>query len=399
MSFRFSGRVPASKSILNRLLVIQSFAREPLEIRGDSSCDDVVAMRRALPAVLASHGGPADCGAAGTTFRFLALRASRVPGRHVLTGTPALLARPQKALVEALAQLGVGAELTPAGLVIESAGWKPPAGGRLRIDRSQSSQFASAVLLSAWELDFDLRLQLAEGPSEGYLAMSEDLVRRSGMRLERSPSGEIAVPRGSQVTAQELAAESDLSSCFAVAALAALDLGSSARFEEFPRASLQPDRVFVRLLDEMGADVRRDDDGSLTIRGAEELSPIEVDLGESPDLFPVLAVLCAFAEGTSHLYGAPHLAYKESSRIEKTAELLRGLGREIEVRRDGMIIHGHRVANVRGASWDFDPSDDHRLAMAAAVARQAGEPVRVLHPEVVAKSFPEFWPIVAGGAR
>jgi 3-phosphoshikimate 1-carboxyvinyltransferase len=92
------------------------------------------------------------------------------------------------------------------------------------------------------------------------------------------------------------------------------------------------------------------------------------------------------------------LAHKESSRIDATAELIRGLGREVEPRPDGMVVHGLGLSGINPRPWDFDPRDDHRLAMAAALAQLAGSGVRVLSPRVVDKSFPEFWQI-AGGRR
>ena len=200
MEFQFQGEISASKSILNRLLVIQSFA-PGLTIKGDSRCDDVLKMKSALPRVMAARGEPADCGAAGTTFRFLTVRASRIPGRHLLTGTQKLLDRPQEALLSILRDLGSKVERTPEGLLIESQGWKDPK-RPLRIDRSQSSQFASAVLLSAWDLDFDLEVEFTgiedkEAPSEGYLEMTVKLVELAGLEIQANDKG-FKVKRGSR---------------------------------------------------------------------------------------------------------------------------------------------------------------------------------------------------------
>jgi 3-phosphoshikimate 1-carboxyvinyltransferase len=402
MSFFYRGPISSSKSILNRLLVIQSFASS-LEVGGFSACDDVQRMRLALPSILAGRGKPADCGAAGTTFRFLALRASRIPGRHALIGTGKLLARPQGALLEILAQLGVTASFRAEGLVIEGDGWQKPAAGTLRVDRGQSSQFASAVVLSAWDLDFDLELDwLGQGAAEaelavsdGYLRMTESLALEAGMRLERGARG-LAIARGSRVAARKIIAEADLSSCFAVAALASIE-GGEAEILNYPEPSLQPDRVFPQILRQMGASVEAGG-GRLRARGSPSLRAIDWNLRDCPDLFPVLATLCSLARGRSTLHGAPHLAHKESSRIDATAELIRGLGREVEPRPDGMVVHGLGLSGINPRPWDFDPRDDHRLAMAAALAQLAGSGVRVLSPRVVDKSFPEFWQI-AGGRR
>ena len=393
MEFQFQGEISASKSILNRLLVIQSFA-SGLTILGDSRCDDVLKMKSALPRVMGAKGEPADCGAAGTTFRFLTVRASRLPGRHLLTGTQKLLDRPQEALVSILRDLGVKVERTAQGLELESAGWKNP-GRPLRIDRSQSSQFASAVLLSAWDLDFDLDVEFTgiedkEAPSEGYLEMTVKLVEQAGLEVRSSDKG-FRVSRGSKVKAKSIRAETDLSSAFAIAALAAV--AGRAVIEEFPEKSLQPDAVFPEILKAMGAGVRKDGT-SLIVEKARELRAVEWNLRDCPDLFPVLATVCAQAKGRSRLFGAPHLAHKESSRIESTARLLRELRTKFESKPDGMEVEGGPISS---RAFDFDPEHDHRLAMAAAVARAGGASVNVLDPRVVDKSFPEFWQILERG--
>jgi 3-phosphoshikimate 1-carboxyvinyltransferase len=209
----------------------------------------------------------------------------------------------------------------------------------------------------------------------------------------------ITVASEAAILETELDAEIDVSSAFAVAALAAVS--GRAEILSWPgRGSLQPDAVFPELLARMGACIEaRDAEKVLVVEmPVEPLRGIDVDLRNSPDLFPVLATLCAFAEGRSVLHGAPHLAHKESSRIESTAQLLASLDRRCEIQSDGMIVHGRRFDPATEAREEisFDPKDDHRLAMAAAVAVAAGARVRVLDPETVAKSFPEFWSVAEG---
>lgn len=390
--FNFVGEIPASKSILNRILVLQSFA-PALQVHGDSDCDDVVAMKNALRAVLSQASeGRADCGAAGTTLRFLALRASRLTGRYELFGSARLLARPQEGLLSVIRQLGCTASLSTQSLVIESNGWQRPHEPIL-VDRSQSSQFASAVVLSAWNLDFDLELSFTgaigrEFLSQGYFDMTLDLVRLAGMRLETTTNG-IVIGKQSSITARELTAELDLSSAFAIAALASLC--GRAELRSFPQKSSQPDSIFPEILAQMGASVRRES-SALVVSRALRMKSVQVNLADSPDLFPVLATLCAFADGESVLFGAPHLANKESSRIESTASLLKSMGCKFEVLPDGMRVFGSSDQIAR--RFAFDPLDDHRLAMAAALAKFGGHDVQVLHPNVVNKSFPQFWSIL-----
>ena len=392
--FSFSGPVPASKSILNRLLVLRSFA-PALALNVDSDADDVSKMKAALASL--RRGEAADCGAAGTTLRFLALRASRMPGRHVLTGSPRLFARPQDEILRVLSQLGRPARLEGEQLQIEGGEWSPKEG--VRVDRSMSSQFASALVLSGWGLATPLRIELeGESVSGPYLDMTLRLARDAGMNWRRESDTAVSIPAGARILAKELSAEIDVSSAFAIAALAAV--AGRAEIQDWPGdGSLQPDVIFPVFLGRMGCRVSSSAGGGFTgetlvvEKPQDRLRGIEADLRDSPDLFPVLATLCAFAEGKSRLFGAPHLAYKESSRIEATAGLLRALGRGCEVSPDGIVIDGRPFGSSpeRGDAVRFDPRDDHRMAMAAAVAKAAGASVEVLHPAVVNKSFPEFW--------
>ena len=135
MSFSFRGQIPASKSILNRLLIIQSFSPR-LVLESDTDADDVVKMRNGLKQVL--RGEPADCSAAGTTLRFLALRASRLAGTHHLSGSLRLFERPQTELSRLLTQLGCEAEIRLQRMTVRGQGWVKPEGD-IVIDRSVSS--------------------------------------------------------------------------------------------------------------------------------------------------------------------------------------------------------------------------------------------------------------------
>lgn len=386
--FKFEGALPASKSILNRLLVIGSFA-DPgtFHIDGDSAADDVQHMRDGLDRMRAR--AEVDCGAAGAVLRFLALRASRMPGRHDLRGTRHLLRRPLKPLVEILQQLGAEVsqtEGTSPGLVIHAPrAWHLD--NPIVTDLSVSSQFASGLLLSAWDLPEPLVIKFAGEPvSRGYLDMTIALARRAGLSIRSLPRG-LAIAPGRRVKPGRHRAEIDLSSAFAVAAAALVS--GEAVIKRFPVKSLQPDRVFVDVLEAMGAPVRLT--GSvLHVERTERLRPVDWDLKDCPDLFPVLSVLCGLAEGKSRLFGAPHLSRKESNRIAKSADLLRRMQRPVEELPDGLAIEGGGF-RLHNQGFEFSPAKDHRLAMAAAVARKAGFPMRIKDRGVVAKSFPGFW--------
>lgn len=412
MSFSFRGSIPASKSILNRLLIIQSFA-PALQLIGDSDADDVVKMRNGLKQVL--RGEPADCGAAGTTLRFLALRASRLPGTHHLSGSLRLFERPQTELSRLLAQLDCEAEIRLQRMTVRGQGWLPPEGDVV-IDRSVSSQFASALFLNAWELPFDLGVHFTgDRVSESYFTMTLELLQRAGMQIARDASAEAqatngvaaagpvasgafgdryVIRAGSRVTATSLEAEPDASSAFALAAVG-VARGGVVEIENWPRRSLQPDAVFVDLLREMKCKVGLEND-VLRVEGTANLGPLDFDLRDAPDLFPVLAVLCSLANGRSRLYGAPHLAHKESDRIGKIAELIKALGRKVKTLPDGLEIEGGHGFSPH---FRFSTDHDHRLAMAAAVAQAAGADLEIQEPRVVDKSFPGFWRAIEAGSK
>ncbi|RYZ68676.1 MAG: 3-phosphoshikimate 1-carboxyvinyltransferase [Proteobacteria bacterium] len=386
-SFNFKGEIPASKSILNRLLIIQSYS-DNLKVVGDSDADDVVKMRMGLKQIL--RGEPADCGAAGTTLRFLSLRASRISGTHHLSGSLRLFERPQTETARLLTQLDCEAEIRLQRMTIRGQGWQKPE-GELIVDRSSSSQFASAVLLNAWHLPFDLRLRF-EGAqvSESYLSMTISLCERAGMKIDREGANVLIVRAGSQVTATELIAEPDASSAFAIAAVAVAKHGTIEIFN-WPDESLQPDAVFPILLAQMGCDVETSG-GVLKITrpAGQPLRAIEFNIKDCPDLFPVLSVLCANAVGKSRLFGAPHLALKESDRIATITDLVKSLGRRARALPDGIEIDGKPDA-VFPQLFKFSTDHDHRLAMAGAVAQAAGAKIEILEPRVVNKSYPGFW--------
>ena len=389
--YNFRGVIAASKSLMNRALICQSFAPR-LSLHGQSLCDDVVRMQQSLSR---GFSGELDCGAAGTTFRFLALRVSREVGSFTLRGSERLLSRPQADLRETLERLGSRVSEFKDHWRIESPGWQnleQP----VKVRRDTSSQFASALVLNSWNLPQDLVIEMnGTEVSGGYFTMTLKVVEDLGMTCRRE-GGRLRIPAGSKILAHDYTVESDVSSLFAVAAFAALN--GEAHFECFPTSVAQPDIVFVDILRRMGVGVEMAN-GTLSVRqSSERLKGVEVNLSSCPDLFPVLALLCAFADSPSRLFGAAQLVHKESNRIGKIAELLRHIGVRHVAREDGMEIFPDREALERTrlthAAFTFDTDHDHRLAFAAALLLGQDFKVRIEGPEVVSKSFPEFWHVV-----
>ena len=384
--FRFRGEIPSSKSGLNRAWLAKSYFPN-LSISGDSNCDDVRYMKLGL--LHLAQKKEIFCGDAGTVLRFLALRASREPGVWTLKGSPRLMSRPHQDLLFILDQLGVSAHLISETLVINSQGWKKSM-VPIQIHREKSSQFASSLLLNSWNLDFPLHFQLIGSlHSEGYWNMSVEMARELGMKMDQSKD-QFTVPAGQKVTASSVHVEMDFSSAFAVAAAAALS--GEAVLEKYPSISHQPDQVFIEALQKMGVPIHRGL-GEIEIQKAQKLKSIKMNLSSTPDLFPVMSVLCAFAEGESVLFGAPQLAHKESNRIKKTEELLKIVGVHCKATSEGLEIHGLPKSWIPKPT-EFFPDEDHRMAMAAGLFKLKNFPIKIRQPEVVNKSFPDFWKIL-----
>ncbi|NCN95347.1 MAG: 3-phosphoshikimate 1-carboxyvinyltransferase [Bdellovibrionales bacterium] len=367
---------------MNRALVAQSFFPD-LEVIGQSEAADVKHMTEALAQIGSSN--VFQCGEGGTVLRFLALRLSREQGEFVLEGSPKLFSRPQEELVHILKQLGVSAVLDSSRLMIKSKGWRPQ-GDTLLVPCGKSSQFLSAVILSAWDLPFDLFVSPQSlGLSLSYFKMTQQLLMNLGMNFKHWDH-DFCVLKNQTISKEQISIEPDMSSCFSLAAVAAIS--GNLLLSDFPPISLQPDHSFIEVLRVMGVPIEISNE-RLKVTQAEALKPVSVNLKDTPDLFPVLAALCGLAEGESVLYGAPHLAHKESSRIQKVSELLSKIGCRVEEREDGLVIRPPEGSYRR--NFSFDPEGDHRLAMAAAVLLKSGLEFDLLHPEVVEKSFPEFW--------
>lgn len=385
--FCFVGTLPASKSIFNRALIVQSF-KPDIQVNGYSTADDVKLMQAGIRSLQA--GGTIDCGDAGTVFRFLSLRAAKLPGQYLLTGSKRLLSRPHAELLKTLRQLGVDVELTPDGLKISSSGWRLQGDG-LWISGRESSQVASGLFLSAWGLRAPLHLNISQDMvSEGYFKMTVQVLKSFGMDIYNHGS-EWTLPAAQVPTASTYQVEIDISSAFAVAAMAAVS--GEARIRNFPEHSMQPDSIFLKYFIDMGIPVYQSGQ-ELKISKAGGWTGIETDLKNSPDLFPILSVLAALAQTPSIISGIRHVAYKESNRLEKSIELIEKMGAQVDlISPDCVKIHPTKQKNL---VFDFSPDRDHRMAMAAAVAHRAGYQVRLKTPDVVKKSFPEFWQIAGG---
>lgn len=394
LSFQYKGTIQASKSIMNRALICSSY-RADLTLLGQSLCDDVVKMQKAIALLKNYTSNPSqnvifDCGSAGTVFRFLCLRLSRIPGQHVLKASQRLMQRPQQELIQIFKKFEVECEMSGEYTTLRSKGWqnisKP-----LKVESGISSQFLSGIILNSWDLDEDLILNISGNTvSEGYLDMTVQVVKDFGMKIEKHEN-KYLIKANSHITQNKYQVESDLSSAFAIAAYAVLN--GEACFENFPNPSLQPDFEFINILKKMNVKLNLTET-QLRIGPTSTFKGVEANLKSCPDIFPVLAILCAYANTPSHIYGAPQLVHKESNRIEKISELLTKINVQHEKKSDGISIYPNTESKHKISSFTYDTDHDHRLAFAAALVKSQNIPIHILQPEVVSKSFPEFWQVI-----
>lgn len=385
--FRFTGPVLTSKSWLNRAQVVHYFNPQ-VKLNIDAESDDVVSLQKAIACI--GRGNEFDLGLGGTSFRFFTFLISRSTGEFTVKAERRLLQRPQAEIVNIFTQLGVSCELTQDHLKITSSGWKPTE--KVICDGSESSQFISGLLLSCWNLDFDLNIRIKKPVlSFDYLKMTTSLLQQAGMQIkmqEQDNFFQLTVEKMQKSSLQDLASELDVSSAFSLCAAAVVD--GEAQITNWSRRSSQPDMAFLLAFKKM--QIQYDlSDSQLKIVKHNAWFGVDADLQNSPDLFPVLAVLCALAKGDSHLYGAEQLRHKESDRIAKTRELLVAAGFKCEELSDGLRIFGQSSVQNLQQEFSFDPDHDHRMAMAAALLKLKGYNIKIQNPEVVNKSYPNFW--------
>jgi len=208
-------------------------------------------------------------------------------------------------------------------------------------------------------------------------------MRAFGVEIEHEGQGWFKIPARQQYRARDIAIEGDCSSAAYFWAAAAVSRGYVITRHIKP-FSLQPDFGFLDVLSLMGCEISYGNDW-VAVQG-HALSSLDIDMNSMPDQVPTLAVLACVAHGHTTIRNVAHLHHKESDRLVDLAAELKKLGARIEVSEDGLEIEG---GELREAT--VDPHQDHRLAMCFAVARLIEPGIKILDPDCVSKSFPEFW--------
>ena len=396
-----SVRIPASKSQAHRLLICAALGAQPVALQCDGVSADIAATARCLRALgadITDDGAgtfrivpiagemPAHadlfCGESGSTLRFLLPVVGALGADVTFRMEGRLPERPLSPL---------DAVLTAHGMTIRRDGALLHVGGQLHpgayaLPGDVSSQYISGVLMALPRLPGESTLAVTgKLESAGYIAMTEDVLRLSGIRLQKDartytiPGGQTArLPAQSHV-------EGDWSNAAFFLCMGALS-PAGVTVTGLASDSPQGDRAVLDVLRRFGADVRETQDTVTVRRGA--LHGVTIDAAPIPDLIPVLSVVAALADGQTQIVNAARLRLKESDRLESTAAMLRALGAQVEVHGSGLTITGRKM--LTGGT--VDPQHDHRIAMAAATAAcGCTAPVTVHDRACTDKSYPRFW--------
>jgi 3-phosphoshikimate 1-carboxyvinyltransferase len=257
------------------------------------------------------------------------------------------------------------------------------------LPEGKSSQYLSSLLLVAPYASTPAELEVqGEILSRPYVEMTLAVMADFGIRVEATPAlNYFRIPQG-RYQHRRYAIEGDASGASYFWAAAAVT-GGRVTVANVPVPSLQGDANLLPYLARMGCQIDRTGAG-ITVTGCDRLEGIEVDMGNMPDVVPTLAVVAAFAEGTTVISNIEHLRIKECDRLSAVVTELRKMGAEVEEEQARMIIHGQKGGgNLHGAT--IATYNDHRMAMSFAVAGLRIPGVAITGEDCVVKSFPDFW--------
>jgi 3-phosphoshikimate 1-carboxyvinyltransferase len=326
-------RVPGSKSITNRALLIAALAKGESELRGALASDDTRVMFEALGDLgcevrpggeswtvrgtggrLRAPDGPLMVGNSGTTARFLTVAAALADGPVVIDGSPRMRERPIDDLARALVSLGVPVEILGRGgcpPVRVGGGGLP--GGAVAVDASRSSQYVSALLLSAPYAARDLTLRFSGGTlvSRPYVELTLQVMRAFGAEADWNEAGGLSVRAGRPYCGRTFEVEPDASAA-AYPFCAAAIVGGRVRVEGIPPDSVQADFGLLEILGQMGCRIRRGADFAEVEGPPGPLRGIDLDMNDLPDAVLALAVVALFAEGQTRIRNVANLRIKET---------------------------------------------------------------------------------------
>jgi len=407
-------RLPGSKSISNRVLLLAALAQGETVVRDALVADDTRVMLEALAALgipighkdlseffVAGAGGIPNkkqnlfLGNAGTAFRPLTAVLALAGGEYQLSGTARMHERPIGDLVDALRAIGaridyVGQKgfppllIHPGRIVLDKA---------VKVRGDVSSQYLSALLVAlplAGGGAIEVEGELISRP---YVEITLNLMRRFGIEVTRIGWSRFRVPGAPYRSPGEIRVEGDASTASYFLAAGAIG-GGPVRVEGVGRASIQGDVRFVEVLQKMGARVAMGEDW-IEASGRAPLRAFDLDLNHIPDAAMTAAVMALFADGPCTVRNIASWRVKETDRIAAMAKELGKLGAGVEAGADYLKVAPRKL----NAGIAVDTYDDHRMAMSLSLAALGGVAVRINDPDCVAKTFPDYFRVFAGIAQ
>ncbi len=378
-------KISGSKSESNRLLLLQALYPN-ITLENISTSDDSDVMIKAL----SSKEAVIDIHHAGTTMRFLTAFFAMQEGKEVtLTGSARMKERPIRILVDALRQLGAEIEYA------ENEGFPPLKitgkkiiQNKVTLKADVSSQYISALLLIASKLENGLELTLdGKITSVPYINMTLALLNEVGIATSFE-NNVIKVNQKPQIAAQKAIIESDWSSAsyfYSIIALAKEN--TEITLSSYKENSLQGDSALVEIYKNFGVETTFNDNSITLKKIKRELSTINCELNNTPDIAQTIAVTCLGLGIGCHLTGLHTLKIKETDRLEAMKVELSKLGANITITDDSLILQPSAAINPNIKIVTYN---DHRMAMAfAPLALKT--PIQIENAEVVSKSFPDFW--------
>lgn len=390
-------RPPCSKSYAQRALAAALLSDGETTLSNIELCDDTryamnvitglgASVRQTGPTEYVIRGGlvpitdTINTGESGLATRLFTPIAALCDRRMTITGTGTMLRRPIGMMIDPLRNLGVQVR-SNGYLPITVQG--PLRGGETDVEAYVSSQFLTGLLMSLPLAEGDTILHVEQPNSLPYLAVTVDLASKFRIRMEHNGFREFFIPGGQHYHPAKLHIEGDWSS--AAFMLVAGAIAGEVTAKRMNTLSLQADLAIIQALTKAGAVIITTPD-EITVR-KRELTGFDFDATQRPDLFPILAVLGANCEGTTHIRGVNRLVYKESNRAEAIVSEYTKLGMDVALEDDVMTVRG---GSLSGGT--IDSCNDHRIAMAAAIAALAASgPVTITNAQAVTKSYPRFW--------
>ena len=317
----------------------------------------------------------------GTTMRLMTGIAALFDSETTITGDESIRKRPMGPLLDALKSCGVRCDSNDGKAPVKIRG--PVTEDRIVVDGSMSSQFVSSMLMMAPLVGKPMDIVIkGKTVSRPYIDITISMLKRFGITVSEEADRFHVEPQSYKPC--DFTVPSDFSS--SAFPLVAGGLSGSVSVKGLDMSDPQGDKKIVEILKDVGCRIESDN-GMITCSGNGRPKAADIDISNVPDLFPIVAVLMSTADGTSRLYGAPQLRFKESDRIASVERMLKTLGADIEGTDDGCIIRG--VPRLKGGR--IDHLGDHRLMMSAAIASLISDgPVSMINDECWNVSYPGF---------